>query len=156
MAGLWVRLSLRIRLGMGGTALASMATRKPSACCLGGPVGWQSVPQPADARAVLVVMRRANTTEISSAMHELGALQQHTGSLRQQLLANNGELQAAGAAFAARLEEVQEVTALQQGVADARKVGGCIVVLLESWVYDAGSTGNLPLQKSVWRHLHQK
>lgn len=57
-------------------------------------------------------------------MHELGALQRHTGGLRQQLLANNAELQAVGAAFAERLQEVQEVTAMQQGVANARQVGG--------------------------------
>lgn len=93
------------------------------------PVCWQSALQHADVLAVLVAVRRANATEISSAMHELGALQRHTDSLRQQLLANNGELQAAGAAFAARLEEVQGVTALQQGMADARKVGASIAVL---------------------------
>lgn len=69
-------------------------------------------------------MRRANASEISSAMHELGALQRHTGGLRQQLLANNAELQAVGAAFAERLQEVQEVTAMQQGVANARQVRG--------------------------------
>ncbi|PRW58081.1 exocyst complex component SEC15A [Chlorella sorokiniana] len=73
---------------------------------------------------------RANATEISGAMHELGALQRHTASLRQQLLSNNGELQAAGAAFAARVEEVQEVTALQQGVADARKAVGAALAVL--------------------------
>jgi hypothetical protein len=56
-------------------------------------------------------------------MHELGAMQRQTASLRQQLLANNATLQGVGTAFAARLEEVQQVVALQQGVAEARKVG---------------------------------
>lgn len=77
---------------------------------------------------------RVNATEISGAMHELGELQRRTASLRQQLLSNNAELQAAGAAFAARLDEVQEVTALQQGVADARKVGAAPAALLGGWL----------------------
>lgn len=66
--------------------------------------------------------RRAHASEIAGAVHELGALQRHTGALRQQLLGANSELQAVGTSFAARLEEVQEVAALQRGVADARQV----------------------------------
>ena len=56
-------------------------------------------------------------------MHELGAMQRQTAGLRQQLLANNAMLQGVGTAFAGRREEVQQVVALQQGVAEARKVG---------------------------------
>ena len=57
-------------------------------------------------------------------MHELGAMQRQTAGLRQQLLANNATLQGVGTAFAGRLEEVQQVVALQQGVTEARKVRG--------------------------------
>jgi hypothetical protein len=55
-------------------------------------------------------------------MHELGTMQRSTTALRQQLLASNAALQAAGAAFAGRLEQVQEAAALQGKVAAARQV----------------------------------
>lgn len=68
-------------------------------------------------------------------MHELGAMQRSTAALRQQLLASNATLQAAGTSFAGRLEEVQEVVLLQQKVAAARTVGAHGMRVGAAWAW---------------------
>ncbi|KAL4430682.1 hypothetical protein ABPG75_005938 [Micractinium tetrahymenae] len=84
-----------------------------------------------DKEAEIAQICRSNAAEIAGAMHELGAMQRQTADLRRQLLASNATLQAAGTAFAGRLEEVQEAVALQQGVAEARQAVGSALQVLQ-------------------------
>ncbi|KAL4432419.1 hypothetical protein ABPG77_001718 [Micractinium sp. CCAP 211/92] len=84
-----------------------------------------------DKEAEIAQICRSNAAEIAGAMHELGAMQQQAADLRRQLLASNAALQAAGTSFAGRLEEVQEASALQQSMAEARQAVGSALQVLQ-------------------------
>lgn len=66
---------------------------------------------------------RANAEEIARSMLELGGMAGGAGELRAGLAEADTGLQAVGAQYAKRLEELQEMRRTQSNMAAARQVG---------------------------------